>query len=83
MNTAGTLSITETTISFSNFQISTYSNWVLIGCPFQTPTPFSTYFNTTSCEVIKNFDGYWMPNGTMNSIQNLEPGKGYFLKLKN
>lgn len=30
--------------------------------------------------IIKNFDGFWEPNGTLNSIQNFEPGKAYFIK---
>ncbi|HPM13555.1 MAG TPA: discoidin domain-containing protein, partial [Bacteroidales bacterium] len=44
------------------------------------PTPISNYFNTTNCNMIKNFDGFWVPNGAINSIENFESGKGYFLK---
>ncbi|MBK8807061.1 MAG: hypothetical protein IPO21_10595 [Bacteroidales bacterium] len=82
MYTAGTLSVTGTPISFSNFQITTFSNWILIGCPFQTPTPFSDYFNTSNCEIIKNFEGFWQPNNVLNSINSIEPGKGYFIQGK-
>jgi hypothetical protein len=77
MNTAGTLTVTGTHCTGVLQYAPT--GWQLIGVPFQTATPFSDYFNTTNCEVIKNFDGYWMPNGTANSIENLEPGKGYFI----
>ncbi|MBK8807889.1 MAG: hypothetical protein IPO21_15090 [Bacteroidales bacterium] len=82
MNTAGTLSITGTPISFSNFQIPSFSNWTLLGCPFQTSTPFANYFNSNNCEIIKNFEGFWMPSGTMNTIQNFEPGEAYFIKFR-
>ena len=56
------------------------TGWNLIGCPYQTATPLSTLFTPTNASAVKNFEGFWMPNGSVNSIQNLEPGKGYFLK---
>ncbi|MBK8807024.1 MAG: family 16 glycosylhydrolase [Bacteroidales bacterium] len=82
MNTGGTLSIIGTPISFSNFQIPAFSNWILIGCPFQTETPFSDYFNATNCSVIKSFDGFWIPNSTNNSINSFKSGEAYFIKAK-
>lgn len=88
MNIAETLSVmgvpvqTRLIASVQSAGVLQYAptGWQLIGVPFQTATPFSDYFNTTNSEVIKNFDGYWMPNGTTNSLQDLEMGKGYFLK---
>ena len=57
--------------------------WNLIGCPYQTPTLLNSLFNITTTETIKNFTGFWMPNGgALNSITNLEPGKGYYVRLK-
>ncbi|OQA97968.1 MAG: F5/8 type C domain protein [Bacteroidetes bacterium ADurb.Bin217] len=63
------------------------TGWQLIGYPCTdvgellfVPTPISNYFNTTNCNMIKNFDGFWVPNGAINSIENFESGKGYFLK---
>lgn len=84
MNTAGNLVISGTPInSLAYFPMSTLkTGWNLFGCPFQSPTPFSDYFNTSNSEIIKNFDGFWIPNETTNSIQNIEPGKGYFIKWK-
>ncbi|HON52465.1 MAG TPA: cellulase family glycosylhydrolase [Bacteroidales bacterium] len=79
MNAAGTLTITGIP-STSVLQYAPTTGWQLIGSPFQTTTPFATYFNASNCQTIKNFDGFWQPNGTVNSITNLEPGKGYFLK---
>jgi autotransporter-associated beta strand protein len=53
--------------------------WSLIGCPYQTAEPIAGLLGSNFL-MIKNFDGIWMLNGTANSIENLEPGKGYFVK---
>ncbi|MBK8806983.1 MAG: RICIN domain-containing protein [Bacteroidales bacterium] len=82
MNVAGTLSVTGVPVETRLIASLQSAGWHLIGCPFQTTTPFSDFFDPNNCETIKNFDGFWMPNGTVNSIQNLEPGKAYFGKLK-
>ncbi|MDA3882083.1 MAG: pectinesterase family protein [Bacteroidales bacterium] len=81
MNNAGTLNISGVPIPISNFQF--LNGWNLIGCPYQVITPFSTDFNTSNCELIKNFDGFWEPNGSLNGIENMEPGKGYFINSIN
>ncbi|MFQ3579328.1 MAG: hypothetical protein SNJ71_04210, partial [Bacteroidales bacterium] len=78
MNTSGTLFITGIPMVETQNFTSLKIGWNLIGCPFQKPIPFSQYFNATNCKQIKNFDGFWTPNGTINSIQNFEAGKGYF-----
>ena len=79
MNTAGTLSIAGTVPAFPTVP-TLISGWQLIGCPYQTATPFSSVFNSSNSSTIKSFDGFWIPNGTTNSIQNFEPGKGYFIE---
>lgn len=79
MNATGILSIEGVTLSHS-LNVVQKNGWQMIGCPYQTVIPFSTDFNSTNCQIIKNFDGFWIPDGTMNSIQNMEPGKGYFFK---
>ncbi len=67
--------------------VQTYQQgWNLIGYPGCNQAnncanySISELFNATNCQHIKNFDGFWMPNGTQNSIQNFEIGKGYFYK---
>ena len=79
MNVAGTLLVTGMPVETQNF-VSLQLGWQLIGCPYQTATSLSTLFNTTNCQVVKNFDGFWIPSGTINSITTVDPGKGYFLK---
>ncbi|OQA98086.1 MAG: Carbohydrate binding module (family 6) [Bacteroidetes bacterium ADurb.Bin217] len=83
MNTAGTITISG--IPCTGELLFAPTGWQLIGYPCTgeslfAPTPISNYFNTSNCQTIKNFDGFWVPNGTSNSLQNLEPGKGYWLK---
>lgn len=56
------------------------SGWQLLGSPFQTSVPFHELFTNEDVEVIKNFDGFWHPEGDDNGIFNLDSGKGYFVK---
>ena len=79
MNVAGKLLVSGKPVETPKMGIPT-KNWQLIGCPFQTSTPLSNYFNTTNCSIIKNFDGFWIPNGTTNSFSTLDAGKAYYFK---
>jgi len=80
MNAAGKLMVAGD-LNLLGFQnLGGLGSWKLIGCPFQATTLLSSYFNVDNCSVIKNFDGYWKPVGTVNSITNLEPGKAYLKK---
>ena len=80
MNNAGTL-IVSGTIATQTVQASTLkTGWQLIGCPYQSTTTLSTLFNATNCLMVKNFDGFWIPSTSSNSITTLDPGKGYFIK---
>jgi hypothetical protein len=58
------------------------TGWNLIGCPFQTATLLSTLFTVSNTIVVKNFDGFWFPNGTLNSITAMNSGKAYFMRKK-
>ena len=84
MNTAGTIEITG--IPCSGKLLFAPTGWQLIGYPCCkdawpcVSTPISDYFNATNAEIIKNFDGFWQPNGSVNSITEFIPGKGYFFK---
>ena len=78
MNAEGDLTVTG--FQTSSGLIPTKIGWNLIGCSFQSSTALSTLFSSLNCKVIKNFDGFWFPIGTLNSILTLDPGKGYFLK---
>jgi len=80
MNVAGTINITGIPMVITTMQFANYSGWQLIGCPYQTSTPISSIFNQTNSTIVKNFDGFWKPNTSINSLQSFEPGKGYFIK---
>lgn len=80
MNAPGTVSITGTAVDIPDFTIQ--PGWQIVGCSYQTSTPFSSVFSSANVETIKGFNGFWEPNGTVNSISNLIPGEGYFLKGK-
>ncbi|MCK9561371.1 MAG: endo-1,4-beta-xylanase [Bacteroidales bacterium] len=84
MNTAGTLEISGKLAVTPLQATSLHKGWNMIGYPCMggeslNPEPISNYFNTTNCEIVKNFDGFWQPNGSTNSIYNFESGKGYFV----
>ena len=81
MNSAATLQVSGIAMQTNNFA-SLKTGWNLIGCPFQTSTAFSTYFNATNTEIIKDTEGFWEPNNALSTIQNLIPGKGYYIKKK-
>ncbi|MCK9561527.1 MAG: RICIN domain-containing protein [Bacteroidales bacterium] len=81
---SNTLFLTGTPIQAADISSAAHG-WQLIGYPAQgnlnfAPIPISDYFNSQNCHTIKNFDGFWLPNGTHNSLHNFEPGKGYFIK---
>jgi len=81
MNTAGSLQIVGNVMNTSNYPSSTLkTGWNLIGCPFQTSSSLSAYFNTSNTVVVKDFIGFWIPGGSINSITTLDPGKGYYIK---
>ncbi len=80
MNSGGILSIQGNPVAPKIDQIK--QGWQMVGCRFQTDTEISTLFDSAKTEVVKNFDGFYEPDGELNSITNLEPGKGYYVKGK-
>lgn len=78
-NTIGTLYISGSPVSTSSYNYHITNGWQMIGVPFQEQMNMSSLFNNTNCQTIKDFNGFWTPNGTMNSIESLRPGHGYFL----
>jgi hypothetical protein len=87
MNTVGVFTVKGSAALWANSNlplwsqtISNHTGWQLIGCPYQSSTAISTILNTTNAKAVKNFNGFWIPNGKTNSLQYFEPGKGYFIK---
>lgn len=80
MNAAGTLTITGPPVYKKQNIASMKTGWNMLGCVYQYNTPFTTDLNSSNTKTIKNFTGFWEPNGSTNSIVNFETGKGYYLK---
>lgn len=80
MNASGTLTIIGIPVETASFATNIKTGWQLIGCPFQNSINITNYFNSTNCLRLKDFNGFWIPNGTLNSLNSIEPSKGYFIK---
>jgi len=82
MSVAGKLLIVGKYIENPKLNIASVvgKGWFLMGCPFQASTLLGNYFTSLNCSIIKDFDGFWIPNGKTNSISTLDLGKGYYLK---
>jgi len=81
MNNKGTLNIAGKALQ-QPLKIKSGAGWQMLGCPYQSASVFETHFTSETLEIIKNFEGFYEPGGTLNSISELEPGKGYFVKRK-
>jgi fibronectin type 3 domain-containing protein len=79
MNVAGELKITGTPFNIQNPTPNIKNGWNLIGCPYPAAVPFSSIFNSANCKVIKDFEGFWLPSETINSIYDFEIGKAYLI----
>jgi len=80
LNTEGTLTINgKPTKPKQNRALD--RGWNLIGVTDIAPQTFEEALNLQiqSIKVIKNFDGFWIQNGTQ-TITHMEPGKAYFVK---
>lgn len=80
MNTEGTATVVGVPMDETQNTANQQSGWSLTGCPYPAPSLFSNNLNTSNCQVIKNFEGFWQPDGGQNSIDSFVPGKGYFIK---
>jgi len=55
-------------------------NIQLLASPIKE-TAIKDLYNSSNCRYIKTYDGFWLPEGTLNSIDSFKPGEAYFLKL--
>ena len=81
MAAAGTLSVIGQAVSTVSYSLKT--GWNLIGYPSNTIGAISTKLNSiwTPFVSIKNFDGFYIKNGTTNSLTNLVPNYGYYVNV--
>ncbi|MBN2771123.1 MAG: glycoside hydrolase family 9 protein [Spirochaetes bacterium] len=58
------------------------SGWNMVGCPWSESIDISTFIGSFSISsslitTIKNFDGFYEYGNSLNSLDQIEPGKGY------
>ena len=69
MNVAGVLTVTGVPITIgANRYTSLTTGWNIIGCPYQTANTIASLISATTAKMIKDLTGFWLPNGTTNSI---------------
>jgi len=80
MSAAKTLSVTGVVIASASLSLK--AGWNLVGYPRQAQATIATVLTGIWSQFTsaKNFDGFYVKNGTLNSLSNFSPGKGYFVK---
>lgn len=60
------------------------TGWNLIGVPFSEPSSFETVLgnNLDNVLIIKDLDYFWENGDAFNTLEDLLPGKAYFVKRK-
>lgn len=53
--------------------------WNLLGVPTNTNVPLNNLPQET--EVVKDFNNFYSPSNTLNSLEELKVGNGYFIKV--
>lgn len=56
------------------------TGWNLIGVPLSINVGISTIIPSKTIQ-IKDFDGFYEPENSLNSISNFESGKGYYIRV--
>jgi len=81
MSAAKTLSVTGVVIASASLTLK--AGWNLVGYPRQAQATIATVLTGIWSQFAsaKNFDGFYVKNGTLNSLSNFSPGKGYFVKV--
>ena len=82
MKSDATLSITGIPTKFTaTKQLNAMkTGWNLVGCIYQAATPIATAFDITKISIVKNFNGFYVPIGAINSLNTVIPNGGYFVK---
>jgi uncharacterized protein YjdB len=82
MKAAASITITGLPSSFTGTKLfnKMKTGWNMVGCIYQATTPIATAFDITKISSVKNLSGFYIPNGTANSLTNVVPNNGYFVK---
>ena len=79
--TATTLSVVGQPAPATSIKLK--SGWNLIGYPKQSAGTITNSLSGiwTQFLQLKDFNGFYIKNGTMNSLNNMSPNAGYFIKV--
>lgn len=82
MKNPNTLTITGTPsiTTITDVRNSLELGWNLVGCPFASATAIPTVFDISTINIIKNFNGFYIPGNSLNSLSSITPSQGYFIK---
>lgn len=81
VNAAKTVTVSGNLISTISIPLN--AGWNLVGYPKTANGAIATVLTGiwTPFSFIKNFDGFYQKSGTTNSLTNMIPGSGYFIKV--
>jgi hypothetical protein len=81
VTTATTLSVTGSLVGATSLSLK--SGWNLVGFPKQTTGAITTVLTGiwTSFTQMKDFNGFYIKGGTLNSLTNMIPNSGYFINV--
>jgi hypothetical protein len=74
-----TISISGQLVSSSVSPVGLLQGWNLIGVPIQTN--FNVTGLPSETEIVKDFEAFYDPINNQGLLQELEPGKAYFMKV--
>ncbi len=81
MNAGAMLSVTGTasTMTVNQYTDMLQYGWNLLGCPMPNALPVERVFDGVSIVLVKNLDGFYIPDYKTNSIQAITPTYGYWI----
>lgn len=84
MNAPATFTYLGSSFNTSQIHYGTISGWQLLGSIHSEDKNIETFLldHNLSPTTVKNFTEYWQPNGTFNSLQTIEPSKGYYFRME-
>jgi len=81
VTTATTFSVTGSLVGTTSLSLK--SGWNLVGYPKQASGAITTILTGiwTTFTQMKDFNGFYIKSGTLNSLANMIPNSGYFIKV--
>ncbi len=83
MKNSAALDLNGTPLNSTNNDLALKKGWNLVGIPFSDTMNLNLALSSilNNLVIVKDFDGYYDPNSTVNSLKTLSSGKGYLIKV--